>query len=183
MLLLGVAALAACVGVGVISREFVHFWWALVLLGHGWNFLFVGGTVLLTSSYRPSERFKAQGLNDFIVQGVQAFTALSAGSVLFSANWSTLNLLNLPALALVLAAVLLLRPRNPPRQGAKSLHHKGHKKLNHQDPKAPSKKRKEDNHTRVLPGYSFSKKKRKETKEQGRRDKGVCSRVMCSGVK
>jgi len=109
MLLLGVAALAACVGLGVISREFVHFWGALVLLGVGWNFLFVGGTVLLTSSYHPQERFKAQGLNDFLVLGVQAFTSLSAGTVLFNANWSTLNLLNLPALALVLAVVLRLR--------------------------------------------------------------------------
>ena len=140
-----------------------------MLLGLGWNFLFVGGTVLLTSSYRPSERFKAQGLNDFIVQGVQAFTALSAGSVLFSANWSTLNLLNLPALALVLAAVLLLRPKIA-RQGVKSLHHKGHKKLNHQDPKAPSKKEERGQaHTPFAWVFVFKKKTKRN---EGAGEKG-----------
>ncbi len=109
----GLACLFATVMIGVASRELLHFWGALVLLGLGWNFLFVGGTVLLTESYQPAERFKAQAANDFSIMAIQAFTSLSAGSVLFATNWDTLNLINLPFLALNLVALLLLfrRPR------------------------------------------------------------------------
>jgi MFS family permease len=110
---LGVLGLLASAALGVASRELIHFWGTLVLLGVGWNFLFVGATVLLTRSYTPAERFKAQATNDFIIFGIQAFTSLSAGTVLFRANWDVLNLLNLPFLVLVLATLLLLN-----RQGA-----------------------------------------------------------------
>jgi hypothetical protein len=81
----------------------------VVLLGVGWNFLFVGGTVLLTHSYRPAERFKSQAANDFTMLAVQAFTSLSAGTVLFYADWDVLNLINLPFLALTTASVLAVR--------------------------------------------------------------------------
>ncbi|MFN2196099.1 MAG: MFS transporter, partial [Anaerolineales bacterium] len=94
----GLAALLACVGLAVYSRAFAGYWAALVLLGIGWNFLFVGSTVLLTRTYLPAERFKAQALNDFTIFGIQAFTSLSAGTVLFMANWEILNLINLPAI-------------------------------------------------------------------------------------
>ena len=105
----GVLLLLACVGLGLVSTHFIHYWGALVLLGLGWNFLFVGGTVLLTRSYRPAERFKAQATNDFLIFGLQAFTSLSAGTVLFTANWQALNLLNLPFLLGMLAVIYLSR--------------------------------------------------------------------------
>jgi MFS family permease len=105
----GVLLLLACVALGLVSTHFIHFWGALVLLGLGWNFLFVGGTVLLTRSYRPAERFKAQAANDFLIFGIQAFTSLSAGTVLFTANWQVLNLLNLPFLLAMLAVIYLWR--------------------------------------------------------------------------
>lgn len=101
----GLAALLVCVVLAVIGQQLLEYWAALVLLGIGWNFLFVGATVLLTRTYFPSERFKAQALNDFIIFGVQAFTSLSAGTVLFMSSWDTLNLINLPVL--VLTALLL----------------------------------------------------------------------------
>lgn len=84
----------------------MHFWGALVLLGVGWNFMFVGGTALLTSTYRPSERFKVQAVNDFSVFGIQAFASLSAGTVIHLANWNVLVLSTLPFLLLVLATIL-----------------------------------------------------------------------------
>jgi MFS family permease len=97
----GLACMYATVALGLISRELVHYWWALVLLGVGWNFLFVGATVLLTRSYHPAERFKAQAANDFTVFAAQALASLSAGTVIFQANWDVLNLINIPFLTLV----------------------------------------------------------------------------------
>jgi MFS family permease len=109
VLILGVFSLTASVILGVFAQQLLHYWSALVLLGLGWNFLFVGGTVLLTRSYRPAERFKAQAANDFIIFGVRAFTSLLAGSILFYANWQILNLTNLPFLLLTLVSVFALR--------------------------------------------------------------------------
>ncbi len=110
----GVTLLSASVIVGLISRELAHFWIALVLLGVGWNFLFVGGTVLLTRSYRTAERFRAQAANDFTVFGVQALASSSAGAVLFAANWETLNLMALPVLGLTAVAIWLSRKQFAP---------------------------------------------------------------------
>lgn len=110
----GVAAMFACVLLSMVSRDLAHFWGALVLLGVGWNFLFVGGTLLLTNSYRPSERFKAQALNDFTIFVVQALGSLLAGTVLFHTNWQTLNLVNLPLLLLTLWVIFLLSRRLTP---------------------------------------------------------------------
>lgn len=105
----GSVLLLACSIIGVFSREFAHFWFALVLLGFGWNMLFVGGTVLLTTTYRPEERFKTQASNDFIVFAVQASASLSAGSVLYFSSWERLNLLSLAAV--VAAFILVLTQR------------------------------------------------------------------------
>lgn len=107
----GVLLLVVCVAIGLISEHLLHYWWALVLLGVGWNFLYVGGTVLLTQSYRPAERFKAQAANEFGIFGVQAIASLSAGTVIFTAGWIILNLITLPFLAIVLGALLLFRAR------------------------------------------------------------------------
>jgi MFS family permease len=115
--------LLACVGLGMISRELLEYWGALVLLGVGWNFMFVAATVLLTQSYRPAERFKAQAFNDFTIFGTLALTSLSAGTVLFRLNWETLMLLNLPALAIMLLVLVRMRagsPNNLFRLGSKS---------------------------------------------------------------
>jgi MFS family permease len=98
LMLIGLACLFACIGIGFYSQAVMHYWWALVLLGVGWNFLFVGGTTLLTQSYWPSERFKAQAANDFSVFGIQAIASLSAGTLLAVSNWQVLNLIALPFL-------------------------------------------------------------------------------------
>lgn len=108
VMLAGLAAMLACVGLAVYSRELVGYWGALVLLGIGWNFLFIGGTVLLTRTYLPAERFKVQAINDFTIFSIQAFTSLSAGTVLFMANWEILNLLNLPVLVITTLLLLLM---------------------------------------------------------------------------
>ncbi len=111
VLLAGLAAMLASVGVALVSVHFLHYWLTLVLLGVGWNFLFVGGTVLLTRSYKPAERFSAQAVNDFTVFTVQATASLSSGTVLFVADWQTLSIVGLAPLLLTLWAVLALRRR------------------------------------------------------------------------
>jgi MFS family permease len=74
----------------------MHYWWALILLGIGWNFLFLTGTSLLPQSYRASERHKVQAINDFIIFGFQAAASLMAGWILFKAGWHVVVLTSLP---------------------------------------------------------------------------------------
>ncbi|TNF48413.1 MFS transporter, partial [bacterium] len=64
IMIAGTSLMTACAVIAMIDRHFPHYWTGLVLLGVGWNFLFIGGTTLLTRCYRPSERFKAQAVND-----------------------------------------------------------------------------------------------------------------------
>jgi MFS family permease len=107
--LLGVGCLLASVTAALVSHELIQYWAVLVMLGVGWNFLFVGGTVLLTRTYRPAERFKAQATNDFAVFGLQAVGSLSAGTVLYVANWQMIGLISLFPLLITLVALRSLR--------------------------------------------------------------------------
>jgi MFS family permease len=102
----GLSCMFSCVVVAVMDRHVMHYWWALVLLGVGWNFLFVGGTTLLASSYRAGERFRVQAVNEFTVFGTTAMASLLAGVLLQSLGWERINLLMLPLLAMTLFAVL-----------------------------------------------------------------------------
>ena len=83
----GVLAMAATVAVGLSGQDALHYWWALVILGVGWNFLFVGGTTALVAAYRTEERFRAQAANDFSVFGMSAAASLSAGALLHGFGW------------------------------------------------------------------------------------------------
>lgn len=85
------------------GHEFMHYSGSLILLGVGWNFLFVAGTALLPQTYRTSERFKAQAANDFVVFGIQAVASLSAGWVLFTLGWDAMVWMTVPVSAVMLA--------------------------------------------------------------------------------
>ncbi len=108
VLLAGAAILLACCGIALSGVSLMHFWWALLLLGIGWNFLFIGGTTLLTETCRPEERAKVQGTNDFIVLGTQAVTSLIAGVMIMSAGWHSLIYFALPMIAATALATLFL---------------------------------------------------------------------------
>jgi len=82
-----------------------HFWFSLVLLGVGWNFLYVGGTTLLTETYRPEERAKAQGANEFAIFVMMVVSSLSSGMIVTGAGWELLNLAALIPLVAVLVAI------------------------------------------------------------------------------
>ena len=107
MMLAGLAANFACVGiVAAVGQGFAHYFVALVLLGVGWNLLFVGATAVLAGAHAPEERFRAQGFNDLVVFGCQAVASLLAGFALESIGWTALNLATLPLLLVTTWMVL-----------------------------------------------------------------------------
>ena len=108
VMLAGVALEALCVGVALSGALVANFWWALVLLGVGWNFLYVGGTTLLTECYRVSEKAKVQGTHDFLVFLTTASSSFSSGLLMNRNGWDTLNYAALPFLAVIGAAIAWL---------------------------------------------------------------------------
>jgi len=101
----GFALMLICIFIGWGQPEFINYWGTLVFLGVGWNFLFLGGTTLLTQSYRASERFKVQAVNDFLVFGLQALGSLSAGILLASIGWSGVMVFALPLLLVIVPVI------------------------------------------------------------------------------
>ncbi|MDO6442186.1 MFS transporter [Marinobacter sp. 2_MG-2023] len=111
MMAAGLLAYLGCVVLAASGVSFHHYLSALLLLGVGWNFLFVGGTTLLPRGYTDAERFRVQGLNDIFVFGSQATAALSAGVILSWLGWSSLVMIAVPFLVIhgVLMTVWLTR--------------------------------------------------------------------------
>jgi MFS family permease len=113
----GIALLVGHVAIALSGIEFLHFISGLTLLGVGWNFLFIGGTTLLTEAYRPPERAKTQAAHDFLMFGAVSIASFSAGGLLNNWGWRSVNLTALPFLALVLLMVFglgALRRKNKP---------------------------------------------------------------------
>jgi MFS family permease len=111
----GGAILIAGVIVALAGVTDWHFRISLGLNGLGWNFLFVGATTLLTTTYRPSERGKAQAFNDFMVFGTTATASLMASVVLELQGWAHLNYVALVLVCVALLIVGIFRLRNPAR--------------------------------------------------------------------
>ena len=88
------------------EQTFFNYMFALIFLGLGWNFLFISGTSLLTLTYREEEKFKAQGLNDFIVYSVHALGSLSAGIFLTLTNWKIMNIMCIPFMIIIILATI-----------------------------------------------------------------------------
>lgn len=109
-----------CLVVALINTQLISYWTSLVLLGIGWNFLFLAGTNLLPHGYQPEERFRVQAVNDFLVFTVQATVALSSGWFLAQLGWQGLILSCVP---LLLVFVLMLwRWRGALKSPASRLH-------------------------------------------------------------
>ncbi len=102
---------ALCVGIALSGILVANFWWALTLLGVGWNFLYVGGTTLLTECYHPSEKAKAQGMHDFLVFLTTATSSFSSGLLMNSNGWQMLNYAAMPVIAVIGAAIIWLALR------------------------------------------------------------------------
>jgi MFS family permease len=104
----GVLLLFACIAVGLSGQLVAHFWWALVLLGMGWNFTYIGGTALLTEAYRPAEKAKAQGANEITIFTVQAVSAFASGVLVNARGWEVMNYVALPLAAAAGIAIVWL---------------------------------------------------------------------------
>jgi len=111
VMLAGAALLLACIAIALAGIAVANFWFALLLLGIGWNFLFIGGTALLTETYRPSEKAKAQGANDLAIFLVMATSSSVSGILLNKNGWETLNLLAIPFVFVVVLSLLWLMAR------------------------------------------------------------------------
>ena len=92
--------------ISLFKPTFFHYLTALIFLGIGWNFLFVSGTSLLVTTYKPEEKFKAQGFNDLVVFSATAVSSLSAGILISLTSWKTVNLLCIPFLVLIILATI-----------------------------------------------------------------------------
>jgi MFS family permease len=97
----GALLLASCAAVNLSGHHVMHYWWGLVLLGVGWNLLFVAGTTLLARSVQGPNRHRAQALNEFTVFGSQACASMLAGLAVQQAGWQILNFAVLPLLAVM----------------------------------------------------------------------------------
>ena len=107
----GVIILFLSVLINTFFDVYYSYMLGLILLGIGWNFLFVSGSSLLVVSYEEKDKFTAQGLNDFIVFSTQGIGSLSAGFLLYFSNWTIINLLCVPLLIIVLV-VSFISSRN-----------------------------------------------------------------------
>jgi MFS family permease len=108
IMMTGVALNLICVAFAVAGESVANFWFAMVLLGIGWNFMFIGATSLLTETHTPSERAKAQGVNDFAIFATMAATSLASGALFNYQGWVTMNLGAVPLLLAVGAAMVWL---------------------------------------------------------------------------
>ena len=110
----GVALLGATLVAGLAGRHMLHYGLAMVALGVGWNFLYVGGTTLLARAHRPVERFRVQALNDFSIMGISAVASWSSGAVMELLGWNGVLYSSIPAILVAAMVILWVRPDHPP---------------------------------------------------------------------
>ena len=103
----GLLILMSCAIVAHMGVELWNFWLALVLLGIGWNFGFIGATAIVASSYRPHEADKVQGFHDIVLFGTVALSSFSSGKVFAAFGWSVMNLVIWPVTIVCLILVVL----------------------------------------------------------------------------
>ena len=90
----------------IFDQNFYNYMFALIFLGLGWNFLFISGTSLLVLTYKEEEKYKAQGLNDFVVYSVHAVGSLSAGIFIALTNWKMMNIMCIPFMIVIILTTL-----------------------------------------------------------------------------
>jgi MFS family permease len=102
----GVVVMAAGAAVALAGNAYLHFLIALVLVGVGWNFMYTGGTTLLTETYTPAEKARTQGFNDALMFTSIAVASFSSGALVSGPGWATMNYAVLSLLVPVVAAVV-----------------------------------------------------------------------------
>lgn len=104
VILAGIALLFVCVAAALSGTMVINFWLSMFLLGVGWNFMYVGGSALLTECHTPAERAKTQAANDFLVFATMAVSSVSSGLLLNKSGWHAVNLGSIPFLVAAMAA-------------------------------------------------------------------------------
>jgi len=102
---LGLLLEATGAAIGLSGITAMHFWTALIVLGVGWNFSFVGASALVLETHRPQERNKVQAFNDFLIFGMMALGSFSSGQLLANYGWSAVNMVVFPPVLLGLAVL------------------------------------------------------------------------------
>jgi MFS family permease len=118
VILAGIVLLFVCIVAALVGTALINFWLAMFLLGVGWNFMYVGGSALLTECYTPSERAKTQAANDFLIFITMAISSMSSGLLLNKSGWHAVNWGSLPFLMLATAATLWLMWKRRARPAA-----------------------------------------------------------------
>ena len=108
VMLAGAVLNVASIAMALSGLAVANFWWSMVLLGVGWNFLYIGATTLLTETYRPEERAKAQGANETAIFAMMALSSFSSGMIVTNAGWEKVNYAAMPLIAVVVAALVFL---------------------------------------------------------------------------
>lgn len=106
IVLAGLALTAAAALVGMSGQTVAHFWWALAMLGVGWNFGFLGASAMVLQCHTPQEGPRVQSINDFVVFGTMVIGSFASGSLLSAYGWSTVAALTLPPVVVAAAALL-----------------------------------------------------------------------------
>ena len=109
ILLVGAILLLLCCAINLAGIAVANFWAANAVLGVGWNFLFIGATTLLTRTYRPEEKGKAQALNDFLIFGTVAVSAFASGALLSGVGWAMVQVAMIPLVVAAAGVVLWWR--------------------------------------------------------------------------
>ncbi|MBP6344973.1 MAG: MFS transporter [Neisseriaceae bacterium] len=104
----GCVLLLAAAGINLLGQSYGHYFVALILLGVGWNFTFIGATNLLSFAYQDHEKGKVQGMNDFMVFTAAAFGSLFAGQAVSSLGWAWVNLISIPLVIVVMLLMMRL---------------------------------------------------------------------------
>jgi len=105
----GLVLLIGCAAVALSGLALWQFWTALILLGLGWNFGFIGATAMIAASYRPSEKSKVQGFHDFVLFGSVAFASLMSGAIYNAWGWTMLNWIVFPVVVFCFLALGTLK--------------------------------------------------------------------------
>lgn len=108
VMLAGAALNIVSVAIALAGVEVANFWWSMVLLGVGWNFLYLGATNLLIETYRPEERAKAQGTNETAIFAMMALSSFSSGMIVTNAGWEKVNYAAMPLIVVVISALVYL---------------------------------------------------------------------------
>ncbi len=111
MIIGGAVLILACLLINLTGQSWHHFWLALLLLGVGWNFMFISATQLVTGAYTTAEKARTQAMNEFLIFGTVTMSALASGWMEASWGWQLLNLFMVPVMVAALVIILIFGQR------------------------------------------------------------------------